>query len=237
MLRLVWVIGISLPFIVYYFFRLVYVENHPDKFTEEDRYAIGKNMVNQAMRNSFIHTKGYGMEKLPAEGGYVMYPNHQGKFDVLGIIHVHEKPCTLVIDEKRSHLPFANEVTRLLRGVRLDRTDMRAQVNCIMQIAEEVAAGRRYILFPEGGYTFNENHLQEFHAGAFKCALKAKCPIVPVVLVDSYVPFGRNGLQPVFTQVHFLDPIPYEAYKDCRTQEIAAMVKQAIQNKLDELKK
>lgn len=237
MLRLVWVIGISLPFIVYYFFRLVYVENHPDKFTEEDRYAIGKNMVNQAMRNSFIHTKGYGMEKLPTEGGYVMYPNHQGKFDVLGIIHVHEKPCTLVIDEKRSHLPFANEVTRLLRGVRLDRTDMRAQVNCIMQIAEEVAAGRRYILFPEGGYTFNENHLQEFHAGAFKCALKAKCPIVPVVLVDSYVPFGRNGIQPVFTQVHFLDPIPYEAYKDCKTQEIAAMVKQAIQNKLDELKK
>ena len=237
MLRLVWVIGISLPFIVYYFFRLVYVENHPDKFTEEDRYAIGKNMVNQAMRNSFIHTKGYGMEKLPAEGGYVMYPNHQGKFDVLGIIHVHEKPCTLVIDEKRSHLPFANEVTRLLRGVRLDRTDMRAQVNGLMQIAEEVAAGRRYILFPEGGYTFNENHLQEFHAGAFKCALKAKCPIVPVVLVDSYVPFGRNGIQPVFTQVHFLDPIPYEAYKDNKTQEIAAMVKQAIQNKLDELKK
>ena len=236
MLRLVWVIGISLPFIVYYFFRLVYVEQHPDKFTEEDRYTIGRHMVDQAMRNAFIHTKGFGLDKLPTEGGYVMYPNHQGKFDVLGIIHVHEKPCTLVIDEKRSHLPFANEVTRLLRGVRLDRTDMRAQVNGIMQIAEEVKAGRRYILFPEGGYTFNENHLQDFHAGAFKCALKAQCPIVPVALVDSYIPFGRNGIQPVFTQVHFLDPIPYEEYKNCRTQEIAAKVKQAIQDKLDELK-
>ena len=237
MLRLVWVIGISLPFIVYYFFRLVYVEQNPDKFSEADRYEIGKHMVDQAMRNAFIHTRGFGMEKLPSEGGYVMYPNHQGKFDVLGIIHVHEKPCTLVIDEKRSHLPFANEVTRLLRGVRLDRTDMRAQINGIMQIADEVKNGRRYILFPEGGYTFNENHLQEFHAGAFKCALKARCPIVPVVLVDSYIPFGRNGLQPVFTQVHFLDPIPYETYKDCNTHKIAAMVKSAIQTKLDELKK
>ena len=237
MLRLVWVIGISLPFIIYYFFRLVYVEQHPEKFTEESRYAIARNMINQAMRNAFIHTKGYGMEKLPSEGGYILYPNHQGKYDVLGIIHVHDSPCSIVIDEKRSHLPLANEVTRLLKGVRLNRDDMKAQVDGIMRIADEVKQGRRYILFAEGGYTFNENHLQEFHAGAFKCALKAGCPIVPVVLVDSYVPFGRNGLQPVFTQVHFLDPIPYEAYKDCRTSEIASMVKQRIQEKLDELKK
>ncbi len=237
MLRLVWVVGISLPFIVYYFFRLVYVEQHPDAFSEEERYAIGRHMVDQAMRNAFISTKAFGKENLPKEGGYLMYPNHQGKFDVLGIIHVHDTPCTIVIDEKRSHLPLANEVTRLLKGVRLDRTDMKAQVEGIMRIADEVRDGRRYILFAEGGYTFNENHLQEFHAGAFKCALKAKCPIVPVVLVDSYVPFGRNGLQPVCTQVHFLPSIPYEAYKNCRTGEIAAMVKLAIQNKLDELKK
>ncbi|MCR5236411.1 MAG: 1-acyl-sn-glycerol-3-phosphate acyltransferase [Lachnospiraceae bacterium] len=237
MLRLVWVVGISLPFIVYYFFRLVYVEQHPERFNEETRYGIAKNMISQVMRNAFIHTKGFGQEKLPSEGGYLLYPNHQGKYDVLGIIHVHDKPCTIVIDEKRSHLPLANEVTTLLKGVRLDRTDMRAQVEGIMRIADEVKQGRRYILFAEGGYTFNENHLQEFHAGAFKCALKAKCPIVPVALVDSYVPFGRNGLQPVFTQVHFLDPIPYEAYKNCKTSEIASMVKHAIQSKLDELKK
>ena len=235
MLRLVWVIGISLPFIIYYFFRLVYVEQHPDKYTEEDRYIIGRHMIDSAMRNSFIQTRAYGTEHLPPEGGYLMYPNHQGKFDVLGIIHSHDKPCTIVIDEKRSHLPFANEVTRLLKGARLDRTDMRAQVNCIMQIADEVKNGRRYILFPEGGYTFNENHLQEFHAGAFKCALKAKCPIVPVALVDSYKPFGTPGLHPVVTQVHFLKPIPYEEYKDCTTKDIALMVKNAIQQKLDEL--
>ncbi len=237
MLRLVWVVGISLPFIVYYFFRLIYVEQHPDKFNEEDRYLIARHMISQAMRNAFIHTKAFGKENLPESGGYLMYPNHQGKFDVLGIIHVHDKPCTIVIDEKRSHLPLANEVTRLLKGVRLNRSDMRAQVEGIMRIADEVKQGRRYILFAEGGYTFNENHLQEFHAGAFKCALKAGCPIVPVVLVDSYVPFGRNGLQPVFTQVHFLEPIPYEAYKNCKTYEIADMVKTAIQQKLDELKK
>lgn len=237
MLRLVWVVGMSLPFIVYYFFRLVYVEQHPEKYTEEDRYIIGRHMISQTMRNSFVQTKAFGTELLPEEGGYLMYPNHQGKFDVLGIIHSHDKPCTIVIDEKRSHLPLANEVTRLLKGARLDRTDMRAQVATIMHIAEEVKSGRRFILFAEGGYTFNENHLQEFHAGAFKCALKAQCPIVPVALVDSYKPFGTPGLHPVVTQVHFLKPIPYDEYKGMNTKDIAAMVKSAIQSKLDELKK
>lgn len=237
MLRLVWVIGISLPFIVYYFFRLVYVEQHPEKFSEEDRYVIGRHIIASAMRNSFVQTRAYGTELLPEEGGYLMYPNHQGKFDVLGIIHSHSRPCTVVMDEKRSHMPFANEVIRLLRGARLDRTDMRAQVECILHIAEEVKAGRRYILFAEGGYGFNENHLQQFHAGAFKCALKARCPIVPVALVDSYKPFGTPGLHPVVTQVHFLKPIPYEDYKGMKTKEIADLVKSAIQSKLDELKK
>lgn len=237
MIRLVWVIGISFPFIVYYFFRLAYVELKSDKFTEEERYAIARHMVDVVMRNAFIHTKAYGLEKLPRDGGYIMYPNHQGKYDVLGIFHVHEKPCTLVIDEKRSHLPLANEVTKLLKGVRLDRTDMRNQIESINRITKEVKEGRRYIIFPEGGYTFNENHLQDFHAGAFKCALRSGCPIVPVVLVDSYRVFGSPGLQPVVTQVHFLDPILYEDYKDLQTKEIAALVKKAIQDKLEELKK
>ena len=233
MLRLVWVISISFPFIVYYFFRLSYVELNAEKFTEEKRYGIVRHMARIVMRNAFVHTKAYGLQKLPEEGGYIMYPNHQGKYDVLGIFHVHEKPCTLVIDEKRSHLPLANEVTRLLKGVRLDRTDMRNQVESINRIAKEVKEGRRYILFPEGGYTFNENHLQDFHAGAFKCALKSGCPIVPVVIVDSYKVFGSSGLMPVVTQVHFLDPIPYEDYRDLKTKEIALLVKNAIQRKLE----
>ena len=34
-----------------------------------------------------IHTKAYGQENLPKEGGYMMYPNHQGKYDALGIVY------------------------------------------------------------------------------------------------------------------------------------------------------
>ena len=49
--------------------------------------------------------------------------------------------------------------------------------------------------------------------GAFKCAVRANCPIVPVLLVDSYKPFEINSLRRVKTQVHFLPAIYPEEYE------------------------
>ena len=70
--------------------------------------------------------------------------------------------------------------------------------------------------------------MQEFRAGSFKCATKAKVPIVPVAIIDSYKPFGVNSLRKVKTQVHFLEPISYEEYAKMTTQEISEMVRSRI---------
>ena len=91
----------------------------------------------------------------------------------------------------------------------------------------------RDILFPEGGYEFNNrNKVYDFKAGSFKIALKTKAPIVPVALIDSYRVFNSAWLGPVTTQVHYLKPITYEEYKGMKTQEIAAMVKDRISEKI-----
>ena len=90
---------------------------------------------------------------------------------------------------------------------------MRQTVRLISEVAEEVAAGRRYIIFPEGGYFHNHNEVREFKPGCFKSAMKAKAPIVPVVLIDSYKVFEVWSIKPVTTQVHYLPAITYEEYK------------------------
>ena len=68
----------------------------------------------------------------------------------------------------------------------------------------------------------------EFKHGCFRCAQRAKCPIVPVALIDSYKPFGLNSLKRVTTKVVFLPPIPYEEYGDMKTAEISDKVKDQI---------
>ena len=70
--------------------------------------------------------------------------------------------------------------------------------------------------------------MQDFLPGSFKCAVKSGSPIVPVALIDSYKPFSVKSLKKVTTQVHFLEPIYYETYKDMTTQEISRMVRYRI---------
>lgn len=228
MTRLVYLCVISFPFILYYLWKVGYIERHSWRYDEADRYKFARRMVAIMKRNGRIRTDAYGTENLPADGGYVMYANHQGKYDTLGIISVHQKPCTVMMDEKRSHLILADQFMTLLKGCRLDKSDMKSQMKAILSVTAEVKNGRRYIIFPEGGYYKNQNNVKSFMPGSFKCAMKAKSPIVPVALIDSYKPFGMNSLKKVTTQVHFLEPLYYDTYKDMTSREISELVRNKI---------
>lgn len=234
MLRLCYVILVSLPFVLYYIAKVNYIERHDEDFSEERRYKMAQRCISIMMHNGRIETESFGQEYLPEEGGYVMYSNHQGKYDTLGIMASHPKPCTIVMDAYRSKLPIVDPFIDLVKGSRLDKTDMKSQMKTILKIAEEVKNGRRYIVFPEGGYDHNRNDLQEFLPGSFKCATKSRAPIVPVAIIDSYKPFGLNSLRKVKTQVHFLPPIFFEEYSKLTTPQIAQLVKSRIAAVMEE---
>lgn len=235
MLRFYYVILISLPFIIYYLVMAEHYVNHRERYDEEQCYDLAQRLIRQFKKNARIKTISYGEDNLPEEGGYIMYSNHQGKYDALGIISAHERPCSVVMDEERSRIILAKQFVDLLEGVRMNKTDLRQQVKASRDIRRGVERGKRYIYFPEGKYEKNGNTLQEFHAGAFKCAMQAKAPIVPVAIYDSHVVFDFNSLRKVTTQVYFLDPIYYEEYEDKTTQEISQMVKLRIEECLEML--
>lgn len=234
MLRFCYVIIVSVPYIILLYTKALYMDKHNDSFTEKERYDFAKLIVRKIMTHSFIETEVYGKENLPLEGGYVMYSNHQGKYDMVGIMYGHEKPCTVVMDEVRSNLPIMKPFLSVVQGSTLDRNDMRSQATTIKKLINEVNEGRKYVIFPEGGYDHNGNNLQEFKPGSFKISMRTKTPIVPVALVDSYVPYSYNSLRKVTTQVHYLQPISYEEYKDMKTEDIALMVRDRIEAKVKE---
>jgi 1-acyl-sn-glycerol-3-phosphate acyltransferase len=141
-----------------------------------------------------------------------------------------------VIDKNKSHTILVREVVDLVQGKRLEKNNPRQGIRIINEVAEDVKNGKRYVLFPEGGYKFNnKNKVCDFKAGSFKIALKAKVPIIPIALVDSYKVFNSFHFGPITTYVYYLKPITYEEYKDMRTQEIASLVKARIEEKLREV--
>ncbi len=237
MFRFYFVIITGILFNLYYLPLMWYYGKHPEKFSEADCYRVGKNLVRLIKHRGGIDTITTGIENLPKTGGYIMYSNHQGKYDSLGIINSHKQPCTVIMDKSTGDELVPGLFVHLLKGKKLDKQDPRQQVEVIGQVINEIKDGRKYLIFPEGGYTDNKNTLQEFHSGSFKIPLKSKCPIIPVAIYDSYKPFGENFIGRVTTQVHYLEPINYDQYKKLKSKELADLVYSRINKKMLELRR
>ena len=234
MLRFIQVIVCNLPRI-YMIPKMAYKAKHAEKYSEEECYEYARLAIRRMMKAGHITTKRFGVENLPKEGGYMMFPNHQGKYDALGIMYAHDEPCSVVMDDAKSHQILVSQFVDLVHGKRLVKNDLRQSVSIIKELAEDTRNGRKFIIFPEGGYCHNDNTLGEFKPGCFKSAMKAKVPIIPVALIDSYKVFEEWSLKRVETQVHFLKAIPFEEYKEMTTVEIAALVKERINSKISEV--
>jgi 1-acyl-sn-glycerol-3-phosphate acyltransferase len=180
MIRFFYVIFMNLFRAPYMIPKMRYQANHPEKYSDKKRYGLVRHAIKLMKHSGHIYTKQYGEENLPQDGGYIMYSNHQGKYDALGIMSAHDAPCSFVMDKKKSYMILVREIVDFVQGKRLERSDIGQVMTILNEVANEVKEGRKYIIFPEGAYKFNnKNQMEPFKAGCFKCALKSKAPIVP----------------------------------------------------------
>lgn len=215
--------------------RMEYIARHPEKYTEEFRYEYDRHCIRLMNNRGKIRTEGSGMENLPRQGGYVMFANHQGKYDTLGIMLCHDKPCSVVMDAAKSHGPLVSQFIDLVQGKRMKLDDLRQAAGVIREMANEVKQGRRFIIFPSGGYRHrNGNHVDPFKPGSFKSAMRAKAPIVPVALIDSWKVFDLWSLRRVQSKVIFLKPLYYEDYREMSSREVCAEVERRICRAIEE---
>ena len=235
--RFYYVAGTSPLFVSTMIFREEYYHKHPEKYSKEQRFKFAKKIMLHMKNRGRVKTDYYGRENLPKEGGYILYSNHQGKYDAIGILTDQKEPCSVLMGRKQGGRVVAKQVLRLTGSETLDLDNPKSQIATLKKVAEQVAEGRRYLIFPEGKWGDNKNTLQKFNAGCFRCSFDSKTPVVPVAIVDSYKGLNGNSLRKVTTQVHYLKPIPYEEYKDLRKNELCDLVKERIQNKLDEVLK
>ena len=238
MLRFVYVIVMRTFSIIYYVPMMAHYAAHPERYSEADCYALARKLMDKVRHTSRITTEYEGIENLPSQDGYLLAANHQGKYDALGIILGHERPCSVLMDAKRSRMPIAKQLVDMLKGKRIEKNSPRQQIRVLTEMAQEIEEGRNYLVFPEGGYgKKRDNSLGEFKYGCFVSAVKAKCPIVPVVLLDCYRPFGINSLRRVQTKVIYLPPISYEDYEGKKPKEVCAMVRERIAAEIERQEK
>ena len=192
-------------------------------------YAFVKKVATAANRAGRVTIESYGVENLPEEDGFIFFPNHQGLYDVLAFLESCPRPFAFVIKKEASNVILLKQVISALRSIVMDREDIKQSLQVINQVTEEVKKGRNFLIFAEGTRSKLGNKLLPFKGGTFKSAMKAKCPIVPCALIDSFKPFDESTIKPVTVKLIYLPPIYYEEYKTMKSPEIADMVKERIE--------
>lgn len=230
MKRIIMMVLKNLPFVPFAWFKLCWYASHVDNYTEGERYALLKMIDRRANKGGNITIDAHGVENIPKKNGFIFYPNHQGLYDVLAIMAPCPVPFSVVAKKEVGNVPFLKQVFACMKAFLIDREDIRQSMQVIINVTKEVKQGRNYLIFAEGTRSKKGNHPQEFKGGSFKAAMKAKCPIIPVALIDSYKSFDTGSAAPIIVQVHFLEPMMYEEYKDMKSTEIAAEVKRRVED-------
>ncbi len=201
---------------------------HPERYPEAEMYAHIQHILKLAVGSGNVDLRAYGTENIPAESGFMLYGNHQGLFDVLAVAATCDKPLGAVLKKELYNVPFIHQIIMCTKSFAMDREDVRQSMTVINSVIKEVKAGRNYIIFPEGTRSRKGNEMLEFHHGSFRCATKSKCPVVPVAFIDSFKPLDEKGCKPLTVQIHYLEPIYYDEYKDMNTAELAELVRSRI---------
>lgn len=199
----------------------------------EKSYFFLQKAAARANRAGRVKIEVYGVENIPKENGFIFFPNHQGLFDALVFLESCPVPFTVVYKKEVQNVILLKQVFRALRAIPIDREDIRQSMQVISRMTEEVKQGRNFLIFAEGTRSRNGNKLLPFKGGTFKSAVRAKCPIVPCALIDSYKPFDEKSIQPVTVKLIYLPPISYEQYAGMKTVEIAELVKEKIEKTID----
>ena len=174
-----------------------------------------------------------GADLIPKRDGFIMFPNHQGLFDVLALFATCPRPFSVVIKKEAAELVLVKQVLGAMRSLSMDRDDIKDQVRVIGEVTRRVKQGDNFVIFPEGHRSRNGNEILEFKSGTFKSAVKAGCPIVPVALINSYRPFDIRSLRRERVEIHYLEPIYPDQYAGMKTVEIAQIVHDRIQEEIN----
>lgn len=200
----------------------------------QEKYVFLQNIVEKINKKGKINVLYTGQENLPKEEGYLITPNHQGMYDPLLVVHTHKKPLRLVFKQELTKVFLVKDVLKMLKCLPMDRGDVRQSLKVINEMSKEIESGINFVIFPEGTRSKNKNELLEFKHGSFKAAMKVKAPIVPVAILNAYKVFDSKDIKPVDVEIHYLEPIYYEEYKDLKSAQVATLVEDKIKAKIKE---
>ncbi len=134
-------------------------------------------------------------------GPLVLASNHTSYLDIVTLLAL--LPIEGVFVAKREVLgwPLVRTFVRRAGHLAVDRFEARESVADAQRVTEALRAGEALIFFPEGTFTAATG-LRPFRLGAFKAAVEAHAPIVPLALTGARAALRGDTLVPRPGPIH-----------------------------------
>jgi 1-acyl-sn-glycerol-3-phosphate acyltransferase len=182
-----------------------------------------------ALSRAYFGLRLLGTAHIPAEGPVVIVPNHQTYADPPLVTIPVRRPVYYMAWSRLFEIPVFNRFIRLLRAfpVDVDVRDARATREAVRLLQN----GAALMIFPEGGRTA-DGLVQRFKPGAFRLAVSAKAPVLPVTIVggNRSWPPGRLLPRPGRITITYHPPLQADAALDPRAaaHDLAHRTREAI---------
>jgi 1-acyl-sn-glycerol-3-phosphate acyltransferase len=136
----------------------------------------------------------------------IILPNHQSFLDLYLIsMQYQANVCFVTKSWPYRLLFFFAPVMRCAGYIDAERLPPEeAEALCLQRLQE----GATLVIFPEGRRTRN-GELGRFHSGAFRVAVQAQVPVLPLVIKNTFriFPPGGTRFSPAPIDMEFLDPV------------------------------
>lgn len=165
-------------------------------------------------------------------GGYapcVVAANHRSHFDLVAVFAALYPPPFAVAKRTLFRIPVFGWAMAWMGHIPLDRKNARSARKSLDKARASLRKGRSVLMFPEGTRRREaDGRLQPFHAGAFRLAVEAGAPVLPVAIVggEKTLPPNSLAVRPAGMRLVVGEPLASEG-KD--PQDLSRETRKAIE--------
>jgi 1-acyl-sn-glycerol-3-phosphate acyltransferase len=186
------------------------------------------------MKTNRVKIQVIGLEKFARERSYVFISNHTSSLDPPAVALAIPQTLRFIGKNSLAKIPIFGWAAKLARMIFIDRSNHAKAVETINKAIKDLRDGISAFFFAEGTRSV-DGVLQSFKKGGVVLALKAKLPIIPITIIDSYrlLPKSAMRIRPGILKVIIGDPIDTNGYSDDDKDLLLQKVRNVIQETLN----
>lgn len=197
------------PFMVIYYFFIAYLPLQTEK--QKTLTLFQGNSLFLSIWEKIVGIKqlAEGHEYVDKNETYVFICNHVNMLDITLMGRHFTHYAKILAKKETQNIPLLGLLFKHI-AIFVDRSSAESRKKSMELMQEVLASGCSILIAPEGTRNRTEKPLAPFHSGAFRLAIAAQVPILPLVFLDlkEAQPINTFQVKPATIRVKYLPPIP-----------------------------